>query len=184
MSVLASGSGSTPREVYQPTQDYDALEMIQQEEEDSRVGFRETRRLLEREAEQGDPQSQYFFGMMCENGKGGPVDLKKAYEMYTHAAKRGYTPALFNIALMHVFRKGVRGNQKYSLNLIKGAAAQNYPSAKSFHFMHQVFKKNARLHRKNQRHHEPEVTHCTSSVTPQMMKDKYGWKLIPPKRSL
>lgn len=52
----------------------------------------------EQAAQAGDPNGQFNAGLIYQEGKGLPVDLAKASDLYMHAAQQGHTQAMVQLA--------------------------------------------------------------------------------------
>ena len=71
----------------------------------------ETAEKIQREAEEGNPVSQYMLGWIFEDGQFGKTqNYKKAFEWYMKSAKQGYIDAYTSVALCYIKGIGVEIN--------------------------------------------------------------------------
>jgi TPR repeat protein len=62
---------------------------------------------LQKNAEQGDSNSEYKLGLVYDAGVGARQDLAKAAHWYQRAADQGHVAAQFNLGLMYASGRGV-----------------------------------------------------------------------------
>ena len=68
-------------------------------------------------AEKGDATAQINLGVMYEDGRGVPVDYRRAVKWYKRAAEQGDVRAQVNLGLMLANGTGVKKN-KYIVNIV------------------------------------------------------------------
>jgi len=68
----------------------------------------------------------FAFGVMHENGQGGPVSMEQARVWYERAAEQGYADAQFNLACMQYKYKGGPVSHEHAIFWIKRSAAQGH----------------------------------------------------------
>ena len=80
---------------------------------------------LQQAAQQGVPEAQNFMGFASEFGAfGAPVNLAVARAFYQAAAQSGYQPALYNLALLNAYGRGVPANLRQGLVYSRQALAK------------------------------------------------------------
>lgn len=70
-----------------------------------------------------------LFGKMYADGKGVPVDLEKAFELFNRAAKLGNPEAMVAVAALYSAGKGTDKNMKAAFEWFRKAAELNYSLA-------------------------------------------------------
>ena len=86
---------------------------------------------LQRLAEQGDVEAQYYLGIMYSNGDGIQRDYKKGFFWCEKAALQGYPEAQFVVADMYECGDGVERNIEKAIEWYKKAAENDNDDAKS-----------------------------------------------------
>jgi TPR repeat protein len=88
------------------------------------------RAALEPLAEGGDARAQHLLGLMYEKGRGVGKDFVAAARWYTLAARRGYAPSEYRLAIAYLC--GLGGLEKdtaRALDLLRRAAEGGYEKA-------------------------------------------------------
>lgn len=80
-------------------------------------------------AEQGHASSQFWLGVLYENGKGTLENYNEAIKWYNKAAEQGNARALSNLASMYKKGIGVSQDYKKAMELFRKAAVQGYEVA-------------------------------------------------------
>jgi len=80
-------------------------------------------------ARTGDPEAQYRLAEAYQIGRGVPVDLRRARELYGRAARQCHAPAQASLALLDL----AAGRREAALRLFRQAAANNEPRALAFY---------------------------------------------------
>ena len=95
-------------------------------------------------AANGDPQAQYNFGLMYENGEGAPRDHAQALKYFRWAAEQGFADALkwfhsaaeqgdaiaqYDLGVMYAFGKGVTRDSAEAVKWYRKAAEQGNADA-------------------------------------------------------
>ena len=93
----------------QKAQDDNKLEETMSQAENKPMVNTENTKLteLERKANSGDAQTQYYLGKLYKLGDGVPVDDKKMVKYLTAAAKQGYEPAQYEMGCLYELGRGV-----------------------------------------------------------------------------
>lgn len=91
--------------------------------------YAEALRLLEREAEQGDPEAQFKCGAMYESGIGTASDKARALSWYEQAARQGHGEAQLNCAMMYFRGAGAPCDPARALCWYQRAARQGIAQA-------------------------------------------------------
>lgn len=86
---------------------------------------------LQRLAEQGDVEAQYYLGIMYSDGDGIQRDYKKGFFWCEKAALQGYPEAQFVVADMYECGDGVERNIEKAIEWYKKAAENDNDDAKS-----------------------------------------------------
>ena len=87
--------------------------------------FKEAFTLFNKLAQQGDAESQFITGVMCDNGQGTLKDLKKAFYWYRKSAQQGYSSAQYNTGLMYYSGIGTLKDLKKAAYWFEKAAHEN-----------------------------------------------------------
>lgn len=74
------------------------------------------------EAENGDPEAQYYVGQIYEKGLGREADYAKAAEWYTKAAEKDYSPAQNSLGFLYEKGLGVGQDTETALNWYRRAS--------------------------------------------------------------
>ena len=97
---------------------------------------------IRRGAEDGDPESQLYYGALHANGHYGEVRFDIAAEYYERAAARGNRKAKRNLATLLQHGVGVQKDERRALQLYMEAAAQGDAAAllgiSSFYFVNKI----------------------------------------------
>jgi len=80
-------------------------------------------------AKSGDPEANYRLAEAYQTGRGVPVNILKARELYGRAAKDCHAPAQASLALLDI----AAGRRPSALKLLRAAAANNEPRALLFY---------------------------------------------------
>ena len=93
--------------------------------------FQEAFPLIEKEAQNGNAEAQYYLGRMYRWGEGTHQDLDKAFHWYSKGAKQGNRKAQNNLAFMYFNGLGVQKDLKkafelYTLSAEQGTAAAQF----------------------------------------------------------
>lgn len=95
-------------------------------------------RLMKPLAEQGDASSQYYLGIMYDEGKGVRQNYVEAMKWYRMAAQQGDARAQFNLGLLYYKGHGVPKNYseaaKWYMKAAKGNIAQAQVSLGMMHY--------------------------------------------------
>lgn len=85
---------------------------------------------LKQGAGQGDPEAQYFLGVMYYRGWGNLTkDRSKSFDLFQKAAEQGYAEAQFMLGHMYDLGTNVRPDYKKAFDLYMKAAAQGNADA-------------------------------------------------------
>ena len=81
---------------------------------DSKYRLRITKagKLIREAAQKGDPDAQFHLGVMFENGRGMPRNIKKAVKWYRKAAKQGHVDAQYTLSVLHRSGYGVQRDNR------------------------------------------------------------------------
>ncbi len=91
--------------------------------------FALARRLFQTIAEGDSPSSQYFMGVMCAKGQGGPRDDVQAAGWFRKAADKGFAQAQFNLAMAYLAGHGVAADDEQGAKWLRRAADQGLAQA-------------------------------------------------------
>ena len=91
--------------------------------------FTLARRLFQSIAEGESPSSQYFMGVMCAKGQGGPRDDVQAAGWFRKAADKGFAQAQFNLAMAYLAGHGVTTDDEQGAKWLRRAADQGLAQA-------------------------------------------------------
>ncbi len=91
--------------------------------------FALARRLFQTIAEGESPPSQYFMGVMCAKGEGGPRDDVQAAGWFRKAADKGVAEAQFNLAMAYLAGQGVTADNEQGAKWLRRAADQGLARA-------------------------------------------------------
>lgn len=90
----------------------------------------EARRHYQMAAGPLQPEAQYKLAVMMANGKGGPADLKQAFQLLSSAAKRGkYLHAVKAVGLCYQNGVGVPADPGLAMRWLQAAADAGEPNA-------------------------------------------------------
>ena len=82
-----------------------------------------------------NPICTFYVGYDYECGIGFKQNYHKAMRYYKKAAKRGMPEALYNLALIYLYRDGAKHNIKKGIELLKDASRRNYSDARKELFL-------------------------------------------------
>jgi len=85
---------------------------------------------IEKQAAQGDAESQYVLAQMHYYGAGVNQSYRQSAEWYKLASDQGHGEAMYNLSLMYAVGKGVEQNTDKFLSLLKAAARLGVPEAR------------------------------------------------------
>lgn len=77
------------------------------------------------QAATGHAQSQFSLGLIYHLGRGVPVDLKRAYELYKKSTLQDHPPAINNLGMMYLNGDYVERNYEVAFELFSLAAADH-----------------------------------------------------------
>lgn len=80
-------------------------------------------------AKAGDPEANYRLAEAYQTGRGVPVDILRARQLYGRAAKECHAPAQASLALLDI----AAGRKASALRLLRAASANNEPRALLFY---------------------------------------------------
>src|SRR5208283_4714609 len=80
-------------------------------------------------AEQGNAQSQFYLGAMCDLGQGVPQNKAEAMKWYRKAAEQGYAMAQCNLGLMYAKGNGAPQDYAEAVKWFRRAAEEGYVKA-------------------------------------------------------
>ena len=92
---------------------------------------RESTDVLRRDAERGDPQSEYKLGLAYDVGIGAPQNFEQAAAWYARAAEQGHAGAQFSLGLMYANGRGVPQDLVRAHMWLNLAAAASQAGARS-----------------------------------------------------
>ena len=99
-------------------------------------------------ARKGNPEAQFYIGLMFHEGKGTQYNLERAFLWLSAAAKKGVPQAQFNLSLMYSKGQGVKKNDLLAFRWMEKAANQELPEAlvnlSTFYYSGTVVKKDAK----------------------------------------
>jgi len=82
-------------------------------------------------AKDGNPEAQYYLGLMYYNGQGVPQDYKEAVRWYRLAAEQGNAPAQNDLGARYTYGQGVPRDYKEAVRWYRLAADQGYAFAQN-----------------------------------------------------
>ena len=88
-----------------------------------------------RREDKQNPICTFYIGYDYECGIGFKRDCRAAMKYYKKAAKSGMEEALYNLALLYLYRDGVKHNIKKGIRLSKEASNKNYSDARKELFL-------------------------------------------------
>jgi uncharacterized protein len=80
-------------------------------------------------AERGNPEAQWYLGVMCHDGQGTPQNYAEAVKWFEKAVMQGYAKAEFNLGVMYRRGHGVSQDNAAAVRLYRKAAEKGYPNA-------------------------------------------------------
>ena len=80
-------------------------------------------------AEGGNPEAQWYLGVMSHDGQGTPQNYGEAVKWFQKAVEQGYARAEFNLGVMYRRGLGVRQDNAEAVRLYREAAQQGYLDA-------------------------------------------------------
>ena len=80
-------------------------------------------------AERGNPEAQWYLGVMSHDGKGTPQNYAEAVNWFRKAVEQGYAKAEFNLGVMYRRGLGVQQDNAEAVRLYRKAAEQGYLNA-------------------------------------------------------
>lgn len=86
-------------------------------------------RNIAKQAQAGDPKSQYNLGMLYLSGRIGDKNPTEAAKWFERAAEQGIANAQFNLGVLYQRGEGVTQNDKLAFFWYQSAAEQNFPQA-------------------------------------------------------
>lgn len=85
--------------------------------------------IIEKEANKGNSEAQYYLGKMYDSGQGKRKNINKAYYWYSKSADQGNSNAQNNLAYMYSHGEGVEKNKRKAFELYSKAAIQGNDAA-------------------------------------------------------
>ena len=81
---------------------------------------------LRKAAEQGDAQSQYYFGILCKFGRGVEKDETEAVSWFLKAAEQGHIEAQYHLGESYLDGEGIEKNEIEAAKWLLKAAEQGH----------------------------------------------------------
>ena len=85
--------------------------------------------IIEKEANKGNSEAQYYLAKMYDSGHGARKNINKAYYWYTKSADQGNSNAQNNLAYMFSHGEGVKKNKRKAFELYSKSATQGNDAA-------------------------------------------------------
>lgn len=89
----------------------------------------EARRYLTPPAVKGNPEAQYYLGMMSAHSLGGPRDPVAAARWFHKSAEQGFAKSQYNLGLLYATGRGVPRDENEAVKWLRLAADQGHPQA-------------------------------------------------------
>ena len=80
-------------------------------------------------AERGNPEAQWYLGVMSHDGKGTPKNYEEAVKWFRKAVEQGYAKAEFNLGVMYRRGLGVEQDDAEAVRLYREAAEKGHLDA-------------------------------------------------------